>query len=162
MSTPEAQDQKSKPIISRSTNSSPSSSKSLNNYFGSDHEDEEDIIGYNFFDDESLFDLVGSDYKVRLNHLIERSKNRSSKWRSAIKSHQESLRKRLKEPNLLKTRDKVLFTLFVTNLWITSSMLGLASVQTLSIFYALKLALLYTYRFYSYKKRHWHYFLFDM
>ncbi|GBE79377.1 hypothetical protein BKA93DRAFT_809699 [Sparassis latifolia] len=63
--------------------------------------------------------------------------------------------------NVVRTREKVTFFLGVMSLFVTSLLFGMAP-EWIHIAYTIQAAYYLPMRVYLYKKRHWHYFLFDL
>lgn len=63
--------------------------------------------------------------------------------------------------NVVRTREKITFFLAVMSLFVTALLLGMAP-EWLHVAYTLQAAYYLPMRVYRYKKRHWHYFLFDL
>ncbi|KAI9017318.1 hypothetical protein BC832DRAFT_526470, partial [Gaertneriomyces semiglobifer] len=61
----------------------------------------------------------------------------------------------------VKRKDKLAFVIGVTNLWVTALLLG-AWPELLPLFYVVKTVLLVGIRGVVYRRKRWHYFMFDM
>lgn len=126
----------------------------------------ENILG---LEDVNHFDLLGSDVirilqsnasrintaavGKKLNTLVGKQQNVVS---SLIRKYELA-----KSPDFIKKRDKVAFVLGVTNMWITSLLLGVCP-QALPWVYLVKGVVLLLIRLIVYKRKRWHYFMFDM
>src|SRR5262249_13013939 len=71
------------------------------------------------------------------------------------------VKRKWRDKNVVRTRDKVAFTVGVANACITPWMLG-KYPEWFPLFYTAQAALLIAMRFFIYKSKHWHYFVFDL
>ncbi|KAJ3294996.1 hypothetical protein HK104_003107 [Borealophlyctis nickersoniae] len=120
-------------------------------------------------DDLSSFDLVGSDWiRVLRDNLRSQREELSTrlgqtpvgrKFRSLAEAQRAAVHKQLKalqKPEAVKTRDKVSFVFGVTNIWLSALM------DAVPWLYTMKIAVLLTTRLIVYRRKRWHYFMFDM
>ncbi|KAI8920786.1 hypothetical protein DFJ77DRAFT_447345 [Powellomyces hirtus] len=126
------------------------------------------------FSSLSAFDLVGSDWTslLSLAFRAQRSKIEETPVGRHVKSRLLAAQQRLihtqlrimsnqRTPAAVKNRDKFAFVLGVTNMWVTAVLLGMLPTA-LPAFYILKIAILLPTRLVLYRRKRFHYFMFDM
>ena len=64
-------------------------------------------------------------------------------------------------PEKVKQRDKLAFVVGVTNMWVTALLVGVWP-EVLPWFYVAKIFVLLCLRLVVYRRKRWHYFMFDM
>ncbi|KAJ3017597.1 hypothetical protein HKX48_003462 [Thoreauomyces humboldtii] len=122
----------------------------------------------------STFDLAGSDLIPILarSFSAQRSKLEETPVGRKVKSKLILAQQRLvhtqlrilqsqRTPAAVKNRDKFAFVIGVTNMWITALLLGMWPTL-LPAFFVLKTTTLLLVRLILYKRKRWHYFMFDL
>ncbi|KAJ3185034.1 hypothetical protein HDU87_002600 [Geranomyces variabilis] len=128
------------------------------------------------FSSLSTFDLAGSDWTQLLSSAFraQRAKLESTTTvaRSNVRAQLLAAQQKLvhtqlrvlskhKTAEAVKNRDKAAFVIGVTNMWVTSLLLGMAP-RSLPAFYLCKIVVLLTTRLVVYRRKRFHYFMFDM
>jgi len=99
--------------------------------------------------DSSVWDNVKSNLMNKVEH-----------WEKNMNKKKDSIKTAIESPHFVRNRDKFTFVLGVVNLMLWPYLVG-AHPNFVPLFYGLMSVLLIGYRFVSYKRLNWHYFLFD-
>ncbi|KAJ3148755.1 hypothetical protein HDU89_004605 [Geranomyces variabilis] len=126
------------------------------------------------FSSLSTFDLAGSDWTQLLSSAFraQRAKLETTSVARNVKQNLVAAQQKLvhtqlrvlskqKTAEAVKNRDKAAFVIGVTNMWVTALLLGMAP-KVLPAFYLCKVAVLLTTRLVLYRRKRFHYFMFDM
>ncbi|KAJ3169585.1 hypothetical protein HDU88_000776 [Geranomyces variabilis] len=127
------------------------------------------------FSSLSTFDLAGSDWTQLLSSAFRAQRAKLETHTSVARSVKQNLLaaqqklvhtqlrvlSKQKTAEAVKNRDKAAFVIGVTNMWVTALLLGMAP-KILPAFYLCKVAVLLTTRLVLYRRKRFHYFMFDM
>ncbi|KAI9094400.1 hypothetical protein DFS34DRAFT_582922 [Phlyctochytrium arcticum] len=118
-----------------------------------------------------MFDLVGSDWinVLQSSFTSQRSKLEQSmvgkRFLHLVGKQKKLVNHQIKQlqssPELVKSRDKAAFVVGVTNLWVTALLVGVWP-EVIPFFYVAKALVLLLMRLVVYRRKRWHYFMFDM
>ncbi|TPX64674.1 hypothetical protein SpCBS45565_g05694 [Spizellomyces sp. 'palustris'] len=126
-----------------------------------------------FDDDLSSFDLVGSDWIRVLSSTFSAQRDRleqtpfGRKFRKLVDTQKRIVNNQLRllqmqqNPEAVKKRDKLAFVVGVTNMWVTALLVGVWP-EVIPWFYVVKTFVLLMMRLVVYRRKRWHYFMFDM
>ncbi|UJR30304.1 hypothetical protein I4U23_017841 [Adineta vaga] len=137
-------------------------------------EEEEDSDG----DDLDFYDFLEdlSDKIDSITNLIEERKQDSrQRWqrkkdeidekkrllRLQLETRIHNVSEKLKKPDFIRTRDKITFTVAVANTCFSPLIAG-QWPHLLPLVYTIQALFLITLRFFIYKHKHWHYFIYDL
>lgn len=124
-------------------------------------------------DDLSSFDLVGSDWIRLLSDSFSEQRDRlertavGRKFKKAVDAQKRVVNNQLRllqlqqSPEAVKKRDKMAFVIGVTNMWVTTLLFGVLP-GAVPWFYVTKTVVLLLTRLIVYRRKRWHYFMFDM
>jgi len=126
-----------------------------------------------YFIDSDFHDMDLIDFSLEMIKTIDgidKKKEKGSVWKSLksqvtslegnIHKQKEKIQHTLDSPNFLRTKDKLAFVIGVVNCMLTPYLLG-AHTQLVALYYSIKAIILIGFRFLTYKRLNWHYFLFD-
>ncbi|CAF3656618.1 unnamed protein product [Rotaria socialis] len=144
----------------------------------SNHMEEEDEEEENNNDDLDFYDFLEmvADKIDSITHQIEERKEDSrQRWlrtkeeveeqkrllKTQLENHIHLLSENFKKPNFIRTRDKITFTIGVANACFSPLIAG-RWPHILPMIYTIQALCLISVRFFIYKRKHWHYFVFDL
>ncbi|TFY80561.1 hypothetical protein EWM64_g3456 [Hericium alpestre] len=110
---------------------------------------------------ESAFNDVLKKHRPTPEALSENFEREVVRFRRRVSSRMTSLSIAWKSAKIVRTREKLSFFFGVMSVFFSALIFGLAP-EWIHVAYTLQAAVLLPWRAYSYKRRMWHYFLFDL
>lgn len=108
-------------------------------------------------DNEQVRKILGASIKKLQSKIVRKRESRISK----LKSKLENFSRRHESPEYLVKRDEIIYSVVLTSFLFTFGLLFYPITNVKFIFILGKLFVLYIFRFFDFRQRKWHYYLFE-